>query len=54
MNNSALEDWLRTEVIAAYDAMKRDPGRSRTVVDVRATLAAEHERTKRDQQSKQT
>jgi hypothetical protein len=42
--NSVLEDWLRTEVVAAYDAMKLDPTRGRTVADVRAALTVEHER----------
>jgi antitoxin ParD1/3/4 len=40
----AMEEWLRTEVVASYDAMKLDPSRGRTVSDVRSALAAEHKR----------
>lgn len=40
----ALEHWLRTEAVAIYDRMKADPSRGRTVEQVRATLAAAHER----------
>lgn len=40
----ALEKWLRTEVVAAYDEMKADPSRGRTIEQVRARLAASHER----------
>ncbi len=40
----AVENWLRTEVVATYDAMKADPGRARSSSDVRAALALEHER----------
>ncbi len=39
----AVEDWLRTDVVTIYDAMKKNPGRRRTVEDVRASLAAEDE-----------
>ena len=40
----ALEKWLKTEVAAAYDAMKADPSRGETAEDVQASLAAEHKR----------
>ncbi len=40
----ATEEWLRTEVVATYDAMERDPSRGLSVSDVRASLAAEHKR----------
>lgn len=40
----AVENWLRQEVVPAYDAMKADPSRGRSAADVRASLAAEHER----------
>lgn len=43
--DKAVENWLRQEVAPAYDAMKADPSRGRSVADVRASLAAEHERT---------
>ncbi len=39
----AVENWLRQEVVPPYDAMKADPSRGRSVADVRASLAAEHE-----------
>ena len=42
--DSALEHWLRTEAVAAFDKLKADPGRGRTTEQVRATLAASHER----------
>jgi putative addiction module CopG family antidote len=42
--DKAVENWLRHEVVPAYDAMKADPSRGRSVEDVRAALAAEHER----------
>lgn len=38
----AVEDWLQGDVVRAYDAVKSDPGRVRTVADVRASLAAAH------------
>ena len=41
---NALETWLRGEVVSAYDALKDDPSRARSLDDVRASLAAEHER----------
>jgi antitoxin ParD1/3/4 len=40
----AIENWLRADVVRAYDAMKADPSRARNSADVRAALAAEHER----------
>jgi len=42
--DKAVENWLRQEVAPAYDAMKADPSRGRSVADVRASLAAEHKR----------
>lgn len=38
----AVEDWLRGEVVAAYDALKAEPARAVSVERVRARLAAEH------------
>lgn len=35
-----LEHWLRSEVVAAYDKMKADPSRARSLEQVRASLAA--------------
>lgn len=40
----AVENWLHQEVAPAYDAMKSDPSIGRSIDDVRAALAAEHER----------
>ena len=40
-----LEHWLRTEAVAIYDRMKADPSRGRSLEQVRASLAALHERT---------
>ncbi len=34
--DEAAEDWLRTEVAAAYDALKADPSRAIPAEDVRA------------------
>lgn len=42
--DKAVEDWLRREVAPAYDAMKADRSRARTVADVRNSLAAAHNR----------
>jgi antitoxin ParD1/3/4 len=39
----AVENWLRQEVLPAYDRMKADPSRGRSAAEVRASLAAEHE-----------
>jgi antitoxin ParD1/3/4 len=38
----AVEEWLRTDVVAAYDALKAEPARAVSVERVRARLAAEH------------
>ncbi|MGE5830242.1 MAG: hypothetical protein ACM30G_18045 [Micromonosporaceae bacterium] len=35
-----MESWLRTEVVAAYDALKTDPSRAVSAEDLRARLAA--------------
>ena len=42
--DKAAENWLRQEVVLAYDAMKEYPSRGRSVANVRASLAAEHKR----------
>ena len=42
--DKAVENWLRQEVAPAYDAMKANPSRGRSVANVRASLAAEHKR----------
>jgi putative addiction module CopG family antidote len=38
----AIENWLRSQVGPAYDALKADPSRAVTVDQVRMRLAAEH------------
>ena len=37
-----IEDWLNTQVSAAYDALSADPSRALTVDQVRTHLAAEY------------
>jgi antitoxin ParD1/3/4 len=39
---SALEEWLRTEGVARYDAFHRNPGHARPAADVFARLRAHH------------
>ena len=40
----AVEDWLRNDVAAAYDALKSEPSRAVGVDAVKARLAAAHEK----------
>ena len=40
----AVEDWLRKDVAAAYDALKADPSRAVAVGAVKARLAAAHKK----------
>jgi antitoxin ParD1/3/4 len=40
--DAALEDWLRTESVARYDAFHRDPSRGRPAAEVFAALRAHH------------
>jgi Arc/MetJ-type ribon-helix-helix transcriptional regulator len=40
-----VEEWLRQTVAPAYDAMKANPARARSARQVRAALAAEHQKT---------
>lgn len=42
--DKALETWLRTEVADAYDELKADPSKGRTLDQVLASLKAETER----------
>jgi putative addiction module CopG family antidote len=42
--DQAVEAWLRTEVAAAYDALKKTPSRSVPASEVRARLAATHQK----------
>lgn len=41
----AMESWLHNQVAPAWDALKADPSRGRTIEQVRARLAAEHAQT---------
>ena len=41
----AVEHWLRTQAVPAYDALKADPARAVSVTGVRKTLARLHRRT---------
>ncbi|MCI9888667.1 type II toxin-antitoxin system ParD family antitoxin [Micrococcales bacterium 31B] len=38
----AVESWLRTEVVAAYDELRADSSRALSADDVRAHLASVH------------
>jgi putative addiction module CopG family antidote len=40
----AVEHWLHHQVGVAYDALKSDPSRAVTIDQVRARLAAEHQK----------
>ena len=39
----AVDSWLHDQVGPAYDALKADPARARSVSQVRARIAAEHQ-----------
>ena len=39
----AIEQWLRTDVAASFDALKADPSRGVGIDAVRARLAARHQ-----------
>jgi len=41
----AVENWLRDEMVPAYDDYKADPTQVMSLDEVRANLAALHERT---------
>lgn len=40
--DKAVDDWLRSEVADAYDALASDPSRKLSATDVRRRLADEH------------
>lgn len=42
----AVENWLLSQVSPAYDALKADPSRAVTAEQVRARLAAEHDKSR--------
>ena len=43
-HDEALETWLRTEGVAAYDKLKADPSRALSVGEVRQHLAEKRKR----------
>lgn len=43
-----VEQWLRTEVVEAYDALAADPSRGLSLDEVRSSLAATHDRLAAD------
>ena len=44
--DKAVEAWLREQVVPAAEALKADPGRARTVAQVRERLARERKARK--------
>ncbi len=46
--DAVVEAWLARDVAAAYDAVKRDPGRTVTAADVRARLEGRAQRKSDD------
>jgi antitoxin ParD1/3/4 len=40
IHDRALEDWLKNEAAAAFDAVKADPSTARSAEEVRESLAA--------------
>ena len=45
--DEAVEQWLRTEVVRAYDAVKAGRSQERSIDEVQAALDAAHERALR-------
>jgi hypothetical protein len=44
--NRAMEEWLRTDVAAAYDALKADPARGLSTEQIKTRLASAAEAAK--------
>ena len=42
----AMESWLREQVAPAFDRLKADPSRARSIKQVRARLVKEHKRAR--------
>lgn len=42
----AMESWLREQVAPAFDRLKADPSRARSIKQVRARLGKEHKRVR--------
>ena len=42
--DQAIEDWLRNEVVIAYDDLRADPSQAISSEEMRARLAALHEK----------
>lgn len=40
--DKAMEDWLQQKVAPAYDALRADPARGRSVAEVRESLSIAH------------
>lgn len=40
LDDEVIDGWLRSEVVAAYDALKADPSRATPAEDVRAEVEA--------------
>jgi len=40
----AVEQWLKNDIVPVYDAMKANPERARSLDDVKAAIAAQHDR----------
>ena len=40
--DQAVENWLRNQVVTAYDALKANPERAITIDQIKARLADEH------------
>jgi putative addiction module CopG family antidote len=43
--DKAVEHWLRNEIVPAYEALKADPSRGRSLEEVRAALLERHARS---------
>ena len=39
----AVDAWLRNEIAPIYDALQSEPARAKSISELKATLAAEHE-----------
>ena len=48
----AMEEWLRTDVVRAYDELRANPKSGLPVREIQATLAAHHQRAVRKREGK--
>lgn len=44
VRDHSIENWLRRDVVPAYQALKTDPVRGVSIDEIRAALAAEHKK----------